>query len=214
MKKPESIYIRLDLQGKYLVCNQVNPNFFISCFGDVISNMLLLEHDCSFTNFHPHTHFEYILKKEIKILQNTPSEFGTFCWVDFQSALDLNEISQLEIAELLYFRHFGFPLYSPFCKAINNRFAYWGHDDGWYTRVYFREQNDISRMIGSIFTNYLGISFSLHDLQIRDLLEVGVILDLRESNSQTLAVYRTGRVNNMDLLDEHKKKHKRELIRL
>jgi len=66
--------------------------------------------------------------------------YGDFCFVDYANATSIEQIDDEQIAELLYLSHMFKPLKSPFFESLQNKYAYLAHDDGFYCKLYCKQQ--------------------------------------------------------------------------
>jgi hypothetical protein len=138
-------------------------------------------------------------------------EWGNFCFVDYVSPQKTNELSEAQIAELLYLGHMFKPLHSPFFEPLHNRFAYLAHDDGWYCKLYCREISDFIPVIcgkikAEIKKHLLKKSVGEPSPNVEEhllrLATDGLLIDLDEvaqkGDSVTVKLYTVGEYSNMD----------------
>ena len=59
------------------------------------------------------------------------------CWVDFTTEKNVNTLTPLEQAELLYLSHKREPLASPFFSKLQNRYVYYSSVVDKMTKVYY-----------------------------------------------------------------------------
>lgn len=64
--------------------------------------------------------------------------YGDFAWVDYKDENAIDNISPMELAELLYLSHMKTPLHTPFLKSLNNNYIYLAHDDDYWTKIYMK----------------------------------------------------------------------------
>jgi len=157
-----------------------------------------------------------ILSKEMeKFTDSDVYDFGDFCWVDFPDSASLDNVTDNELAELLFFRHMCRPLTSYTIPSLQNRYAYWGHDDGWFTRVYMERPEEYKQVIEyKILKELKGRKRSIEPIptEIMNVLFVmfqgGAVLDFEGSTASGVRVYAMGNVSDMDsihcLLDRHR----------
>jgi len=138
------------------------------------------------------------------LLQDDIYGYGDFIWVDFENEKSLDSLSPTNVAELLYMAHMGEPLQSPFLSAINNRFVYYAHDDGWSTRLYCRNPRDFYETLSHLIPLKLDIDVPLDGDcldAIIPLFSQGVLFDMQNitlSPKVTVPFYVVGQINNMD----------------
>ena len=133
--------------------------------------------------------------------------WGEFCFVDCFDPLSILELSQQQIAELLYLAHAGQPLTSPFFECLHNRFVYLSHDDGWYGKLYCRNVNDfisvLSQKIASQLKNPPTIP-NIIGTQLLQLAHSGIIIDLDDMcitcDEANLKIYTIGVDTDIDTI--------------
>ena len=75
-----------------------------------------------------------------KLMQENVRNYGDFCFVDYADIASINQVSDEQIAGLLYISHMFKPLKSPFFEVLQNKYAYLAHDDGWYCKLYCKDR--------------------------------------------------------------------------
>lgn len=112
-------------------------------------NLILLKHKFDNTQLNLASRFEYTTTQEIdELIEDDVYGYGDFCWVDFNKEEDLDNLSSLQIAELLYFGHLAKPLH----VIPKHRFAYYAHDDGWFNKIYVSELLDYELILSNVMT--------------------------------------------------------------
>jgi len=114
------------------------------------SGLLFLCHRIDDAKFDKISRFTFIEKSAILGLSDENIySWGDFCWVDYNCD-NFPEISNQEIAELLYFGHKAEPFDKIQTPSLNNRYLFYAHDDGWFTKIYYKNWNDIDVLIRSL----------------------------------------------------------------
>lgn len=109
--------------------------------------VVLIEHQSMVGQIDPQSCLEYVKCSNLKQLRNEDvRDFGNFSWVDFGGDV-LPLITPEQTAELLYFGHIQRPLREIEIGLLNNQFLAFTHDDGWYVRVYYREWQQVARLL-------------------------------------------------------------------
>ncbi|CAM4181782.1 oxalate:formate antiporter [Bacillus manliponensis] len=151
------IYINGNRRNHCFITAGITFEEFASNIPSPIHQVLLLKHNFEWADFHYHTLFEYVEEENMnKLITADIDEFHDFCWVDFDDVSDLDELEPKEIAELLYLAHKKEPLGRAFFPLLKNRFAYFSHDDGWYSKVYYRRMLDFVGMLSKVIPYKLG----------------------------------------------------------
>ena len=210
MKK--RIYIKIDEEQNAITYMGISFLDFVRYLTIQLDNILIIKADCvgnnSFMNFE-------LFEGKNEILKLSEDEklykYGDFCFVDYSDSKKLKEISQEEIAEILYLGHMFEPMRTPFFEALNNRFVYLSHDDDYCCRVFFRELSDFfevleRKIIHSIesATN-IKVELSKYAKQmLHELSFTGMVIDFDsiriKSEGVSLDVWEVGTYKDMDQL--------------
>lgn len=146
---------------------------FMSCVHNRPENLILLKHNFDNAQWNPHSRFDYVTSQEIsELIDDNVYGYGDFCWVDFNNEEDLDKLTKLQIAELLYFGHLAKPLHD----IPKVRFAYYAHDDGWFNKLYVTMLEDYEMILSRTITS------KLHKLTRRSIVDIpnditGVLLE-------------------------------------
>jgi len=120
-----------------------------------------------------------------KLSERNLYALGNFCFVDYNTQCKITDLSENQLAELLYLGHMFKPLVSPFFEQLQNRFVYLAHDDGYYCKLYCRELNDfipvLVRKIADFRKPPLPEVESSLGFQLLKQAANGVLIDLDES---------------------------------
>ena len=152
MKKHQSIRDLIYVSG-----NEINDSCFYSygiefyefmfCVERRPENLILLKHKFDGALWNQHSRFEYVTPREINdLIEDDVYGYGDFCWVDVNAIEDLDQMSKLQIAELLYFGHLAKPLH----EIPKVRFAYYAHDDGWFNKLYVTKLEDYESILSKV----------------------------------------------------------------
>ncbi len=159
------VYIHLNESSQYVISYGIEFSEFARSLPRPLNDLLLLKHRFDDGEFNRHTLLEYVPREKIgKLLNDNIYSYGAFCWVDFEEVEGLNELTGQEIAELLFLGHRKQHLKMPFYQKLGNRYVYLSHDDGWFTKNYYRHLNDFYRMMSNV------ISLKLAELKIEKTL--------------------------------------------
>ena len=119
-----------------------------------------------------------------KLTMEDVYSLGDFGFVDYAFPHNTSELSEEEIAELLYLGHMFKPLRSPFFEVLQNRFAYLSHDDGWYCKIFCRHPcNFFAVLFKKIFANSEMICEPPDKImeQALQLATKGLLIDLEDT---------------------------------
>ncbi|AIQ15013.1 hypothetical protein [Paenibacillus durus] len=144
------IYVsRNDPDNKCFCSYGIEFHEFMSCVDHRPDNLILLKHNFVNTQWNRHSRFDYVTSQEInELINDHVYRYGDFCWVDFNEE-ELDKLTALQIAELLYFGHLGRSL-SDIPKI---KYAYYAHDDGWYNRLYVTEKEDYKILLARVIVS-------------------------------------------------------------
>ncbi len=151
------VYVHLNENGQYVISYGVEFAEFAHSLPRSLNHLLLLKHRYDDGDYNRHTSFDFVTKEKVqKLAQENIYGYGDFCWIDFEEKDGLDELSGVEIAELLYLGHLKQHLKMPFYNKLGNRYVYLSRDDGWFTKTYFRHMNDFYRMLGEVIALKMG----------------------------------------------------------
>lgn len=207
MPKRNLLYLYSNPADKHVVCHGVDFKGFLGAFEKSPDNLLLVKHDNDGKTYNSHSGFSYVGGGEIDKLNI--SKRGDLCCLDFKDEFVLDQLTRLDIAELLYFGHKRKPFSSPVFTRLQNRFAYWSHDDGWFTSVYFTDSGDMQSFISAAIT---AVAQTKHRSggklpqetakEMMGLSEIGLLIDGGELNeaddTYVLPFYVTGKITDIE----------------
>jgi len=151
------LYVHLNQTDQYVISYGIEFSEFAAAFSGSLNHLLLLEHRFDDTEYNMHTLLEYCPEDRInKLAAEDVYGYGDFCWIDFMEEEVLNELSDQEMAELLYLGHFKHHLKLPFYNKLDNRFVYLTHDDGWFNKTYYRSFKDFFHLLSDVISFKLG----------------------------------------------------------
>jgi len=149
----ELLYIHLNDRDQYVLSSGIEFFDFARSLSDSLNYILLLKHQFEDGDFNSHTLLNYASEDHFgKLMDENIASYGDFCWLDFEELEGLNVLTAQEIAEILYLGHTKHHLKLPFYNQLGNRFAYLSHDDGWFSKVYYRNMNDFYRMLSQVIS--------------------------------------------------------------
>lgn len=142
------IYLHLNEEEDFIVSSGIEFYEFMDSLKEKISNILLLKHRFEAGYFHMHSLFEYVPKEiQSSLIEDDVYGYGDFCWIDFIDEDNLDDLSEIEISQLLYLGHKKMHLQRPFYKLLNNSFVYLAHDDGHKNKIYFKQISDLDILL-------------------------------------------------------------------
>jgi hypothetical protein len=218
-KRKNLLYLHTNTSDRHVVCHGVDFKSFLSYLENPPENILLIKGVQAGQSLHAQSGFGYACGEKL-----SAGKHGDFCWVDFKDEFALDHLTRLDIAELLYFGHKRRPFSTPVFPRLQNRFAYWSHNDGWLTKVYFAdggEMRSCTAAAGTAFSNAkqkVGGKLPPETAkEMAGLSENGLLIDGGElfdaGEVYMLPFYVTGRITNMDDLLSNTALHKMNAVR-
>lgn len=132
-------HININEAEGYVFTTGMEFKTFISAVPDKIEGFLLLKGSPLNAQFDRHTYWEYVSQEELEaFLQEDVYNYGDFCWVDFADERKLKNLTDENIAELLFATHLKRPLNTVFVDALSNSYLYLCHDDDYWVKVYMK----------------------------------------------------------------------------
>jgi hypothetical protein len=133
--------------------------------------LVLLRHHFAEPQFDPRSGFEFVEAGGIdQLAGDNVYDYGDFSWADFGRDVALADLTDAAIAALTFFAHAGRPYGAVEIPGLGNRFLYWGHDDGWYARIFYSRWDAIAPMLRRLLSGVLDAS---HADNVLDLLHGG-----------------------------------------
>lgn len=149
------LFIHMNDVDHFVIFSGLSLKQFISAV-DPINNLLLLKHDYEDGSFNMHTHFDFVPNENInQFVKKMVDSNRDLCWVDFGNEKDLNQLSPIEQAELLYISHKKEPIHSPFFSKLQNRYIYYSSENEKATKIYFRYLQDSEQLVSNLFNQLI-----------------------------------------------------------
>jgi len=207
--KNYSVYIRFEENENLFHTSGVTFQDFISGIDIRSKCLLILAGYPTACQFHMPLLLEYVPQEEMEafFLENVYN-YGDFCWVDFESPAQLNQVSGEELAQLLYMSHMKKPLHDYKISSLGNNYAYLCHDDGWYNNVYLEDVFEYKKVISYLLIKELkGKKRSIYAPEqtiLNKLFEMckdGLVIDFEKKSSESVSLFCVGSVSTMDELE-------------
>lgn len=149
--REQIIYTHMNQLDRYIVSSGIRFSEFMNGLPDRPSHLLLLNHRLDHYHFNMHTKFNFVTGDHVdELIRSTVSRAKNFCWIDFQNEEFLNELTDQELAELLYLSHMKHHLRPPFYRRLGNQFAYLSCDQDLFNKIYYRKWSQFYTMFGSV----------------------------------------------------------------
>ena len=222
----------------YYISIDIEKNKVFSCggkFSDFISfisikpeNILLMKGNFYEGHWNNKIGLDYADKDNINdLILDDVYSYGDFVWVDYEDKDLIDNISPMELAELLYISHMKIPLNTPFLKSLNNNYIYLAHDDNYWTKIYMKNIYDYKKVIeGNVLKKLKGRKKEISPIPqyimnlIFDGACEGILIDFENTyyinGSTGVNIYKMGKYENYDQIHDvfERKKDCRNLITL
>ncbi|TQR21472.1 hypothetical protein [Psychrobacillus vulpis] len=149
------LYVHVNEIEHFVLFSGISIQQFIKYFSD-LSALLLLKHRYEDASFNIHTQLEFVVQDQYaRFLKDYAEHPTALCLLDFSDEKRLNMLSPQEQAELLYIAHKKEAFRLPFYHHLQNRFVYLTDEGQQITKVYFRDVEDINKLIASVFNQLI-----------------------------------------------------------
>ncbi|WP_314065128.1 hypothetical protein [uncultured Vagococcus sp.] len=141
------IYIHLDTISNSVLSKGLSIADFAVSVPEKPQNILLLEPNATEGEFEPHTGLKMIRgQAQVEAYFNNPRREVDIKWIDFRDLHFLQQLTPMEIAELLYFSHMATQLHSPFFYKLQNNFVYFEKKDN-LAKIFYRRLDDFYEIV-------------------------------------------------------------------
>ena len=180
------VYVKLTPERNEIVYTGITFAEFFKYLRQPIENLMTIMGDTFVFGLKYERIFELFEGQELvkELTEADVYNLGNFCFVDYVSPGRTEELTEGQMAELLYLGNMFKPLESPFFEVLQNRFAYVSHDDGWYCKLFCRNIEEfVSVLCGKIIANVDSALCKTMDSIGKELLLLateGILIDLDE----------------------------------
>lgn len=149
------LFIHMNDVDHFVIFSGLSLKQFIHSV-EVLPNILLLKHNYEDGSFNMHTQFDFVMSQEIKkFVKKMTDNTHDLCWVDFIDENDVNQLTPIEQAELLYISHKKESIGSPFFSKLQNRYVYYLSASDKVTKVYFRFLEDSEVLVSNLYNHII-----------------------------------------------------------
>ena len=143
------LYIWHDPRRKFVIASGIQFAD-LAPYSSAAGGLLLLAHGYGDAMNDQPSRFDYVPHAQVEqAKQDDVYSWGDICWVDYAGPT-FPALTKREVAELLYFKHFGEPFKNVGFQSLRNRFLAVGHDDGWFLKVYYKSWSDMAALLGQL----------------------------------------------------------------
>ena len=155
LKYRTKVYINANLDKNEIIFSGIEFREVIQYLHPPLNNLLLMKGD--YIGDDCKHNFEMIEGAESikQLAKDNIYGYGDFCFVDFNQVSDVENLTDLDISELLFLSHMYRPIKTAFFERLNNRFAYLAHDDGWYCKIYCNNFKEFLPIYMGKITNFI-----------------------------------------------------------
>ncbi len=208
MKNNLFSYHCIDVDQRHVVSSGVSFAEFYTGITDKPRNLLILAGHPVNCEYNKQLSLAYVTHDQVADFAHSDIySFGDFCCVDMTDPRDLNHVTETQLAELLYLAHRAQALNGFTFESLHNRFAYWAHDDEWFTKVYTDDLNTYKTVLAhKLLTQLKGRKRAIAPLpqpildELYALCQQGVVFDYEQQTANSLCLYIVGQQTNMDSL--------------
>lgn len=162
------LYLWINAQDQELIASGIEFRD-IAQFLNLSPGVIALKHQAEEAVFDNQNGFDVILNEDLKgLVKENIYDWGDFVWVDYNSNQFVPKLTDAVICELLYFGHMKKPLKNIHIPEMNNQFMYYGHDDGWFLRLYYTKLQHIHDILRRLLTDIGQANEVAHILETLD----------------------------------------------
>lgn len=206
------LYINTNVQNNEYIYTGIPLNSFFSYLNYSIHNLLLIKGNYIGNGYKKN--FELIEGDEaIQLLtQSDFYDYGDLCFVDYCDKKRVEQLSDEEIAELLYLGHMYKPLKSPFFEVLENRIVYLSHDNDFFCKLYCKDMMIFFHIVMEHIKSIMQELYGRFDLNVHkdlkewliDFSEKGLLIDFSDiqytQSKLQLKIYVIGKQSDMDMI--------------
>ena len=211
-KPIREVYMKSSPENHETVFSGITFADFVEFIPIPVENIILLK--SGYTSYMSIHNFELLEGKESinKLKLDDIYSYGDFSFVDYTDTSLPSQLTDSNVAELLYLSHMNKPLKSPFFEVLQNNFAYLSHDDGWWCKLYSKESeapialllNKLRKIAQeTVCSSALLLPKELSDT-IYELSASGLVVEIdimkRKKKDIKIRIYEVGAYEDMDVL--------------
>ncbi|QUH18649.1 hypothetical protein [Alkaliphilus sp. B6464] len=207
-------YVVSDFKNNQIFSCGATFSEFMEFIENKPDNILLLNGCFGDGKYHSDIKFDYADKENMKdLIDDNVYSYGDFCWIDYKNMNTLDNITKLQLAELLYLKHKFEPLYDAHINWMSNDYLYMAHDDDYWTKIFIKNIQSYKNVVhGKILKALKGRKRHIEPIpdEIIDYIfinsENGILFDFENTyfwNHRTgVRIYELGRNYNYDKIFE------------
>lgn len=143
------VYIWNNPESNFLVASGIE----LKDFRDIIarnSGLIFLEHSSDSLKSDNKSGFDFLeMDRDSPLWSEEVYRWGNCIWADY-SGDKFPRLSDLDISELLFFKHRARPLNKIAIENLANKYLAFSHDDGFFLKLYYSSWNDAAVLIAFI----------------------------------------------------------------
>lgn len=149
------LYIWHDPAAHMIVASGIELHDFLPALQDG-GGVLLLKGNAQAARHDARSGLPYVPRQQLACLASEDiSAWGSHAWADYASA-SVPALDEAALAEAHYFARHGQPLRQPRIAGTHNRFLAYGHDDGWYLKLFYTDWADVADFLDAAVPGGLG----------------------------------------------------------
>lgn len=149
------LYVHMNEVDQFVIFSGLTFKQFFTAV-DPIPNLLLLKHSYEDGLFNMHTQLDYVINEDLSnFIRKCADTSDDLCWVDFVDEKNLDQLSPMEQAKLLYFSHKKEPIGTPFSSKLQNRFLYYSSAREKTKKIYFENLDEAEILVSNIMNGII-----------------------------------------------------------
>ncbi|MDK2564506.1 hypothetical protein QOZ84_13245 [Romboutsia sedimentorum] len=219
MKNSWFAYIKINEDNNKIKISGIKFKEFIQGIAEKPKNLLILSGDPANSEIDIEWNLEYISNYNLsEFYKEEVYDFGDFHWIDFEEEYNLNKIDKSDLAKILYFNHKCTPFDTFLFESLNNKYAYFAHDDDYRVDIYMKNIEDYKQVINhKILKEFKGRKKNIASLPqeildyIYDLCKYGIVIDFEKLSYDSVNIYSIGDIGFVEEAHEKLDKCRRTL---
>ncbi len=224
MRRCPHSYVSINIEKNMVTTSGITWNEFYHGIERKPKGILLIEGLARCSDFCKRLSLDYIRPEHMETFsEEDVDSFGNFQWVDFEDVKNLSDVTDAELAEILFAGHMWEPLKTHRIDSLQNRFVYLSHDDCSIVRVYMNCMEDYKQVVNyKICKELKGRKRSIQPIQenvmerLYSMFQKGAVIDFDEAVKSRACIYQIGEVMPMDevwnVLEQRKKQKEDALL--
>lgn len=206
MRKKWFCYIKIDEVNNYVLTSGMEFKDFMNGIKIKPNNILILEGYPYNSVYSNKLFMEYITKEHMEsFVEEDVYSYGDFCWIDFEKEDNLKNVTDQELAELLFVSHKHIPLSKIDFDSLNNKYIYLSHDDDYWVKIYMLDVKEYKKVIEhKVLVELKGRKKQIAPIPddiiniMYDYFKSGAVFDFEQSYYNGVRIYPVGEMEGVE----------------